>query len=578
MTRFAFYGRVSTEDQQDPQASKAWQLSRARSLIEPAGGEIVAEFFDIGLSRSLPWKRRPEASRLLDTIKSAGRDFDAVVMGEPQRAFYGSQFGITFPVFVHYGVSLWVPEIGGAIDPGSDAHDLVMALYGGMSKGERNRIKVRVRSAMKAQTELEGRYLGGRPPYGYRLADAGSHPNPGKAAEGKRLHQLDPDPVTAPVVERIFSEYVGGRGMTSIARGLTQDGIPCPSAYDRARNPHRHTEVWETTAVRAILRNPRYTGRQVWNRARTDEVLIDVDDVALGHESRHRWNHPDEWVWSRTASHSPIVSTDLYERAQQTVKARGTVGEAGKARRRSRHPYLFRGLLRCGLCGRVMDGSVNHGRIYYRCKASRDYVRQHEIAHPPVLYLRQDSITDPVDQFLAEELGHNRLSETLRGIAEASHRAALTEHQKHDEAPRLRQTIAECDAKIERYRATLDAGGDPALVAGWISETTTIKKTAQARLGLTEVPPQRMSEEQIAALVDAFGGLLGLLRQADQHDRAEIYARIGLQMIYRPGTGTVLAEVRSDKIDPGNKNTATVEDDHRVPAWCPRGDLNPHVR
>ncbi|MBM2620482.1 recombinase family protein [Actinoplanes sp. LDG1-06] len=297
--RFAFYGRVSTEDQQDPQSSKAWQLSRARSLIEPAGGEIVAEFFDIGQSRSLPWKRRPEALRLLDTIKSPARDFDAVVIGEPQRAFYGSQFGMTFPVFVHYGVGLWVPEIGGAIDPGSDAHDLVMALYGGMSKGERNRIKVRVRSAMKAQTELEGRFLGGRPPYGYRLADGGPHPNPSKAAEGKRLHRLEPDPVTARVVARIFNEYVAGQGMTSIARGLTQDGIAFPSAYDRARNPHRHTQVWETTAIRAILQNPRYTGRQVWNRARTDEVLIDVDDVALGHENRHRWNDPSQWTWSR---------------------------------------------------------------------------------------------------------------------------------------------------------------------------------------------------------------------------------------------------------------------------------------
>ncbi|OJF10745.1 recombinase family protein [Couchioplanes caeruleus] len=557
--RFAFYGRVSTEDQQDPQASKAWQLSRARSLIEPAGGGIVAEFFDIGLSRSLPWKRRPEALRLLDTIKSPSRDFDAVVIGEPQRAFYGSQFGMTFPIFIHYGVGLWVPEVGGAVDPGSDAHDLVMALYGGMSKGERNRIKIRVRSAMKAQTELEGRYLGGRPPYGYRLTDAGPHPNPGKAGEGKRLHKLEPDPITAPVVERIFVEYIAGRGMTSIARGLTQDGIPCPSAYDRGRNPHRRTEVWETTAIRAILQNPRYTGRQVWNRARTDEVLIDVDDVALGHEARHRWNHPSEWVWSNTEAHTPLISTDVFERAQQTVKARGTRGDAGKAPRRSRHPYLFRGLLRCALCGRVMAGSVNHGRIYYRCKASRDYVRQHEIAHPPVLYVRQESITDPVDRFLSEELGQARLPDTLRRIADASHRAALAEHQKDDEAPRLRTTIAECDAKTVRYRATLDAGGDPALVAGWISETTAIKKAAQARLGLTQVPPERMTEQQIAAIVEAFGGLLGLLRRAERQDRAEIYTRIGLQMIYRPGTETVLAEVRSKEID-------------RVPVWCPRGD------
>jgi site-specific DNA recombinase len=71
--QFAFYGRVSTEDLQDPQALRMWQLSRVRSLIEPAGGEVVAEFFDLGVSRSLPWKRRPEALRLLASDRpSAG--------------------------------------------------------------------------------------------------------------------------------------------------------------------------------------------------------------------------------------------------------------------------------------------------------------------------------------------------------------------------------------------------------------------------------------------------------------------------------------------------------------------------
>jgi site-specific DNA recombinase len=166
--RFAFYGRVSTEDQQDPESSRNWQLARARQLIEPTGGEIVAEFFDIGQSRSLPWSRRPEAARLLQILSDPDRGFEAVVIGEPQRAFYGNQFGLTFPVFVHYGVGLWVPEVGGAVDPGSDAHEIVMSLYGGMSKGERNRIKTRVRSAMAAQAAIEGRFLGGRPPYGYQ--------------------------------------------------------------------------------------------------------------------------------------------------------------------------------------------------------------------------------------------------------------------------------------------------------------------------------------------------------------------------------------------------------------------------
>ena len=58
-----------------------------------------------------------------------------------------------------------------------------------------------------------------------------------------------------------------------------------------------------------------------------------------------------------------------------------------------------------------------------------------------------------------------------------------------------------------------------------------------------------MSEEPLAAIVDAFGGLLGLLRRAEKHDRAEISARVGLEMIYRPGTETVPAEVRSKDLD-----------------------------
>ena len=121
---------------------------------------------------------------------------------------------------------------------------------------------------MAAQAAIEGRFLGGRPPYGYVLADAGPHPNPAKAATGQQLHRLELDPIAAPVVVRIFEEYVSGKGLYAIARGLTEDGIPSPSAHDPARNRHRVAGrgVWAKSAVRAILKNPRYTGRQVWNR------------------------------------------------------------------------------------------------------------------------------------------------------------------------------------------------------------------------------------------------------------------------------------------------------------------------
>jgi 3-carboxy-cis,cis-muconate cycloisomerase len=221
MIRYAFYGRVSTEDQQDPAASRNWQRSRAESLIQQHG-QIVAEFFDIGQSRSLPWKRRPEANALLTALKAADRGFDAVVIGEPHRAFYGNQFGLVFPLFVHSGAELWVPEVGGPIDPNSEAHDLIMSVFGGMSKGERSRIKIRVRTAMAAQAKVEGRYLGGRPPYGYRITDAGPHPNPAKAADvvEQALRELrDQAGSLAALVD-------AHRGTVLAGRTLTQHAVP----------------------------------------------------------------------------------------------------------------------------------------------------------------------------------------------------------------------------------------------------------------------------------------------------------------------------------------------------------------
>jgi hypothetical protein len=81
--------------------------------------------------------------------------------------------------------------------------------------------------------------LGRNVPPGYPIADVGPHPNPAKAAGGKRLHKLDTDPEAMPVVVRTFAEFVAGSGIYAIAEGLTCDGIPSPSAHDPGRNSHR---------------------------------------------------------------------------------------------------------------------------------------------------------------------------------------------------------------------------------------------------------------------------------------------------------------------------------------------------
>jgi hypothetical protein len=151
--------------------------------------------------------------------------------------------------------------------------------------------------------------------------------------------------------------FVAGFGVYAIAERLTADGIPCPSVHDPDRNRHRSGVAWSKYAIRAILTNPRYTGRQVWNRQRKDEVLIDVHDVALGHTTKMRWNDQDQWIHSDEAVHPAIIDAESFDQAQELLTARrGTQGEHKP--HRSRHHYALHGLLFCGVCDRRMQRTL----------------------------------------------------------------------------------------------------------------------------------------------------------------------------------------------------------------------------
>ena len=111
------------------------------------------------------------------------------------------------------------------------------------------------------------------------------------------------------------------------------------------RNPHRTGAGWTLRTVAAILANPRYTGRQVWNRQRTDFDLADPANTTLGHRQVQRWNLPRGWVISRHPAHTALVSEADFIAAQDTTAPRGPVGPAVRQ-------YVLAGLLACGRCGR----------------------------------------------------------------------------------------------------------------------------------------------------------------------------------------------------------------------------------
>lgn len=132
-------------------------------------------------------------------------------------------------------------------------------------------------------------------------------------------------------------------------------------------NPHQPGTGWTLGTVTTILQSPRYAGRQVWDRQRTDRDLVDPADVALGHKQVQRWNLPDGWVLSERPAHPALVSEAGYIAAQDISAARGPAPAADPAGPQVRR-YLLAGLLACGTCGRKVESAWSNGRPAYRCR------------------------------------------------------------------------------------------------------------------------------------------------------------------------------------------------------------------
>jgi DNA invertase Pin-like site-specific DNA recombinase len=568
MIRFALSARTSTDDLQDPADSLRWQTDTARRLIAPHG-EIVTTYHDIDKSRSLPWERRPEASRILRDLRNPHRGWDALVIAEPQRAFSGTQFEGILLQFAHYGVGLWVPELGGPVDIENDGHYMALSNYGTMSRAERNRTRLRVANAMRAHAQA-GRWLGGRPPYGYCIVDAGQHPNPSKAASGARLHQLAADPEAAPVVRRIFAMYLAGAGYKQIAAVLTDEGIPSPSAHDPKRNSHRPGHSWAMSAVRAILINPRYLGYQVSGRTKKKDVLLDPDVPALGHVTRQQWQQRDEWVTSTVQAYDAIVEEQIWHRVQALVASntrtkavspsRGT--HAG-VRRSDPSRYPLAGLVICDACGKTLQGNTVRGYSLYRCRVSSDYASPLK-DHPPCLSVREDRLLAHIDQWLSKLFTPENIETTATSIVTAD-----SEDRREDpEIARARITLVESERKLAKHLDGLEAGIPAEVIAPRIAAAQREKAAAEAVLASAPPAPQPLTLDEVIETLSMLHDLPELLGAIEQADRAALYQALGLHVTYRRVGAVEQVRLRTSlrAVDLERVGVRGPEEDSLVPA------------
>jgi len=156
--------------------------------------------------------------------------------------------------------------------------------------------------------------------------------------------------------------------------------------------------AWTLGTVAAILANPRYTGRQVWNRQRTDFDLVDPANTGLGHRPVQRWNLPAGWVISARPAHPAIISEADYIAVQDVSAPRGP---AGPATRR----YLLAGLLRCG---RRLESAWSNGKPAYRCRHGYTSAARPEAGRPKNVHIREDQILPRLAALAILQAGENR--------------------------------------------------------------------------------------------------------------------------------------------------------------------------
>jgi hypothetical protein len=188
-----------------------------------------------------------------------------------------------------------------------------------------------------------------------------------------------------------------------------------------------------------------------------------------------------------------------------------------------------------------MQGQYSHGVAYYRCRYPDQYALAHGIEHPRNVYLREDILIAPLDEWLTASFATDRRDDTIEAMFDAQ----ATDREMDPAHARLRAEITACDAKIARYKATLDAGGDPAIVAGWITSTQAERAAALAQLRpIANRTVRRLSRPEIADLIHRLGDIVQALRRADPKDKAEVYRHLGLYLSYDPNRQIVRAEAR----------------------------------
>lgn len=245
-----------------------------------------------------------------------------------------------------------------------------------------------IKSALTVRRE-KGLHIGAFALYGYQK-------------DPEQKGHIVPDPEAAEVVQRIFSMYAIGIGMTAIARQMNEEGILNPTAYKIAKgirtkiNGKQMGTLWKYYTVSNMLTNEIYIGNMVQGKYESISYKTGICKPR------------DKSLWIKVPNtHEPIIDKELWNRVQDMRKGRFkplVTGEVGP----------FANKLKCAYCGYNLRTKKCHGYRYFECGTRYTCKDACKGAFIPLSEL-QEVIKSELDQMIKEYLDEV----SLTGMIEA---------------------------------------------------------------------------------------------------------------------------------------------------------------
>lgn len=377
---------------------------------------------------------RPVMQHLLQEVEQGL--WDGVIVVEVERLARGDTIdqGIMAQAFKYSNTLIITPLK--VYDPNNEFDEEYFEFGLFMSRREYKTINRRLQRGRVASSK-EGKYAGGRRPYGYERVRISND-------KGWTLKPIDDE---ADIVRLIFKLYTDGQEQP--------DGSYRPIGCRVIGNildkmeaaPPFTASYWLESTVRNILRNPVYIGKIRWNTKKRKKRVKD------GTVSYERITPPPEEQVLVDGLHPAIIEPDVFYKAQEILSRRGS----NPVHKRAELQNPFAGLLYCGKCGRAMcRRSLNSSMLLCPNKICSTVMSKFDIVEERILQALQQWLdsyrleweqgASPTDEEIQIDIKRKAIIKAEKELETLSKQLART----HD---LLEQGVYDTDTFLERSRS-----------------------------------------------------------------------------------------------------------------------------